>query len=115
VSVDCDGHIAQTERFADVSLSPYRADRQTEESREEVEEGGEVTEQERLNKIVVIAGAIKHLASMNPADNAAQIKRFAKAVMTLAEYPPPSWGPQIKRDIDDVVDEAARINAGGRI
>jgi len=43
------------------------------------------------------------------------IKRFAKAVMTLAEYPPPSWGPQIKRDIDDVVDEAARINAGGRI
>ena len=74
-----------------------------------------MTEQDKLNKIRVIAGAIKHLVSMNPEGNAAHIKRFAKAVMTLAEYPPPSWGPQIKRDIDDVVDEAARINAGGRI
>jgi len=73
-----------------------------------------MTEQEKLNKIVVIAGAIKHLASMNPAGNAAQIKRFAKAVMALAEYPPPSWGPEIERDIDEVADEAARINAGGR-
>jgi hypothetical protein len=77
--------------------------------------GREMTWRERLNKIVVIAGAIKHLASMNLADNAAQIKRFAKAVKVLAEAPTPSWGPQIKRDIDDVVDEAARINAGGRI
>jgi len=74
-----------------------------------------MTEQDKLNKITVIADAIKHLASMNPADNAAQIKRFAKAVKLLAEYPPPSWGPQIERDIDDVADEAARINAGDRI